>query len=54
LAWYDPSWLYRQKITLDHTLVAEYIVGTYDRDARPGNQRLYVNGTRARRRARPR
>jgi hypothetical protein len=23
LAWYDPSWLYRQKITLDHTLVAE-------------------------------
>jgi biopolymer transport protein ExbB len=23
LAWYDPSWLYRQKITIDHTLVAE-------------------------------
>jgi Concanavalin A-like lectin/glucanases superfamily len=23
LAWYDPSWLYRQRITLDHTLVAE-------------------------------
>jgi Concanavalin A-like lectin/glucanases superfamily/Domain of unknown function (DUF2341) len=23
LAWYDPGWLYRQKITLDHTLVAE-------------------------------
>jgi hypothetical protein len=23
LAWYDPSWLYRQKITIDHTLIAE-------------------------------
>ena len=23
MAWYDPSWLYRQKITIDHTLVAE-------------------------------
>jgi hypothetical protein len=23
LAWYDPDWLYRQKITIDHTLVAE-------------------------------
>jgi hypothetical protein len=23
LAWYDPSWLYRQKITIGHTLVAE-------------------------------
>jgi len=23
LAWYDPTWLYRQKITIDHTLVAE-------------------------------
>jgi Domain of unknown function (DUF2341) len=23
VAWYDPSWLYRQKITIDHTLVAE-------------------------------
>jgi len=23
LAWYDPSWLYRQKITIEHTLVAE-------------------------------
>jgi hypothetical protein len=23
LAWYDPSWLYRQKITIDHTRVAE-------------------------------
>jgi hypothetical protein len=23
LAWYDPAWLYRQKITIDHTLVAE-------------------------------
>ena len=23
MAWYDPSWLYRQKITIDHALVAE-------------------------------
>jgi hypothetical protein len=23
LAWYDPSWIYRQKITIDHPLVAE-------------------------------
>jgi hypothetical protein len=23
LAWYDPSWLYRQKITIDHTRVAD-------------------------------
>lgn len=23
MAWYDPSWLYRQKITIDHTLIAE-------------------------------
>ena len=23
LVWYDPSWLYRQKITIEHTLVAE-------------------------------
>ena len=23
MAWYDPSWLYRQKVTIDHTLVAE-------------------------------
>jgi hypothetical protein len=23
LTWYDPDWLYRQKITIDHTLVAE-------------------------------
>jgi hypothetical protein len=23
LAWYDPGWLYRQKITIDHTLIAE-------------------------------
>jgi hypothetical protein len=23
LAWYDSSWLYRQKVTIDHTLVAE-------------------------------
>ena len=23
MAWYDPSWLYRQEITIDHTLVAE-------------------------------
>ena len=23
MPWYDPSWLYRRKITIDHTLVAE-------------------------------
>ena len=23
MAWYDPDWLYRQKITIDHTLIAE-------------------------------
>ena len=23
MAWYDPDWLYRQRITIDHTLVAE-------------------------------
>ena len=23
MAWHDPSWLYRQKITIDHMLVAE-------------------------------
>jgi hypothetical protein len=23
LAWYDPSWLYHQKVAIDHTLVAE-------------------------------
>ena len=23
MAWHHPSWLYRQKITIDHTLVAE-------------------------------
>ncbi len=23
MAWHDPSWLYRQKITIDHTLIAE-------------------------------
>ena len=27
MAWYDPSWLYRQKITIDHTLVAEDLTG---------------------------
>jgi hypothetical protein len=37
LAWYDPSWPYPQKITIDHTLVdgADIVVTAGDGTTRP-------------------